>query len=183
MTGIANRPAARWLPSRSHLAAFRLIGFLLSRHACDDAPRPGILAVNPAQNTVENYLVAIFTAATMTWYLALALERLVVLPAAIIIAALIAPLVVQIPLYFTGGALLPLWRRVTGRSGANNLRFNSLLLMTILFALAAFFAFRSGWTRYLAIVWLAAGCLNAIAAIVMFLLRDRVRELEKRCGA
>lgn len=183
MTGIANRPSARWLPSRSDLAIFRLIGFLLSRRACDEAPQPGMLAINPAQNTIEKFSVSAFAMFTVAWYLTLALERLLVAPAAIVIAVLFTPMAVQIPLYLTGGALLPLWRRMTGRGDANNLRFNSIVLMTILFALAALFAFRGGWTRYLALTWLAAGCVNAIAAVAMFFLKDRVRELESRCGA
>lgn len=183
MTAIANRPAARWLPSRSHFAFFRLIGFLASRRACDQEPEPGVLAMNPEQNAIEHYSMSAFSMLTITWYLTLAFEHVIVVPAAVIVSLLLSPIVVQLPLYLVGGAILPLWRKVTGRGDANHLHIHSVMLMAIFFALAVIFAFRGGWTRWLAFVWLAAGCINAIAAVVMFFARHRVRELERRCGA
>lgn len=183
MTGIPNRPAARSLPSRSNFAIFRLIGYFRSRGAPDQVPVPGTLTIDAGQNTLEEYAVALWVLLAATCYCAAALASFMSLPLAIAIAVVVAPMAVPIPSYVTGGFVMPLWRRVSGRKDRNNIRQNSFMTMAVFLAASAWFAMRHEWTTSIAIASLSLAVLNAAAAVVMWLLRGRVREMEKRCAA
>jgi hypothetical protein len=60
----------------------------------------------------------------------------------------------------------------------NHLRFNGAALWTALIAAAVYYARSSLWVRFVAWQFLAVVALNVLAAIVAFLLRDSIAELE-----
>jgi hypothetical protein len=62
------------------------------------------------------------------------------------------------------------------------LRINSIWMMTLFSALAAYCSTRSSWVRFAGWQFFAIAALNAIAAMILFLLRDSVARLESSCA-
>jgi hypothetical protein len=155
---VRDREDARWLPSRFRFALFRLFAFvrMIGARPCE---RPGImLAIDPDQSTIEQCGIALWTAATLSCFLAS------VMPLAV--AIILTPVAMLIPLWiFRGGV-----------------RFHSILSMALIAIAAAYFATRPIWIRYVAWQFLALMALNAIAALIMLPLRGQVRKMEERCG-
>jgi hypothetical protein len=158
VTIIRDREDARWLPSRFRFALFRLFALLRMRFT-PPRPRPGlIMAVHRDQSEIEAYAVALWIFATVTCFLSALMP--------IAIAAVFAPLAMQIPLYIV----------------ARGTRVNSILLMALIAAAAIYFATRPVWIRFAAWQFLALVALNAVAALIMLALRGAVRKMEARCG-
>jgi hypothetical protein len=182
VTGIPNRPAARSLPSRSSLATFRLIGYTRTAMRRDSPPVPGTLAIDSGQDTFETYTVAVWVLVATICYCAAILDSWLPLPLAFVLAVIATPIVLQIPFYATGLLVMPLWRRIRRQQDRSNVRANSFATMAVLLAASAWFATHHGFARGIAIASLVAAVLNAAAAPVMWLLRDRVRDMERRCA-
>ncbi len=182
MTGIPNRPTARSLPSRSNLALFRLVGYTRTAMSRAEPPVPGMLAIDRGQNTFEMFTVAIWVLVATTGYCAAILHFWIPLPLALVIAAIATPIVLQIPFYSVGLVVMPLWRRIRRRHDRDNVPANSFATMAAFLAASAWFATQHGFAKGMAIASLVAAVLNAAAAVMMWLLRDRVRDMEKRCA-
>ena len=160
----------KWLPSRHHFALARLIALLMLK----TTPRPAgdvdraVFAVDRHQSTAEAYAVSILFTAITTSYIAALLP--LATPLALLAALPLALIVVQ--LLVVGGGLV-----------LRSMSATSAFMMLCAVAASLYFATRTTWVRFAAYAFLAVVALNAIAFVVMWLLRDRVRELELRCAA
>ncbi len=183
MRMIHDCPEAQWLPSRSHFAIFRLASYIRLLTA---SPSKGVrmaLAVDRDQNALENLSISALIFVVTVAYLTALLAQWVPWPAAVVLATALAPAADHIPFFFTGLLALPLWRRITGRPGENNVAANSAGAMTVVLAASLWFVSRPEPIRIVAAAMLALFALNAAAAVLMWLVQARVRELEARCGA
>jgi len=171
---VRDREDARWLPSRHHFALFRLLAFLRLRVA-KPRRRPGlVLIVDRDQSALENHSVASWIGLTLAGYLASSVlaswPLLLAIPAALLFAGAIVQVMVV-----GGGLLVFLF--------PNRIRANSILFMTIMLLLAAYFARQDSWARFVAWQFLALVALNAIAAAIVFLLRGPIARLEAAFAA
>ena len=155
---VRDREDARWLPSRFHFALFQLFAFgrmLVTR----PRERRGImLVIDRDQSEIEQYAVAVWIVLTVSCLFA------AIMPFAL--AVVVTPFALQIPLYISG----------------RGIRFNSILIMTLIAIPAAVFATKPVWIRYAAWQFFAMIALNAFAALIMLALRGKVRKMEERCG-
>lgn len=176
MKVVRDREDARWLPSRHHFALFRLIAFLRLR-AAQPRPRPGlVLVVDRHQSALENHTVSIWIMLTLAGYLAAGLLARWPLPLAVPAAVFLAATFAN-ALNIAGGVLFLV------RSSPNNIRPNSILFMTTMLLLAVYFARHASWARFVAWQFLALVALNAVAAAIVFLLRDPIARLEAAFAA
>jgi hypothetical protein len=171
MNVVHDRPRAKWLPSRHRFALARLVAFIVlesgGKAGASDVDRI-ILAIDRDQSAIENYAVAIWFVATTTCFIAALLP--LPIPVALLAAFVPALIAVQIPLHFTG----PLFR---------SRGVNAVFTMMCGAAAALYFASQHSWARLPAYAFLGVVALNAAAAVVMWLLRGRVRAAEQRCVA
>ena len=164
MNVVRDRPAAKWLPSRHRFALARLAAYVMLLNA---RPAPMnvdhiILAVDPDQSAFENYAASIWYLGSLTCFLTAFMPAIVAFPVALI--------VVEIPVYAFG---LP----------SGNRRINSAGYLLCGAGAAAYFALQPTWLRFVAYAFLGVMALNAIAFVIMWLLRHRVRTAEQRCVA
>jgi hypothetical protein len=160
----------KWLPSRHHFALARLIALVMLKAAprpADDAER-AVFAVDRHQSSAENYAVAIVYTAITTCYIA----ALLPLPPPFALFAALPLAGITIQILIVGGGLL-----------VRSMAANSALMMLCAIAASLYFATQPTWARFAAYAVLAHVALNAVAFVVMWLLRDRVRALELRCAA
>jgi len=171
---VRDREDARWLPSRHHFALFRLLAFLRLRFA-RPRPRPGlVLVIDRDQSAFENQAVASWIVLTLAGYLAAGPLARWPLALAIPAALLLAGAIVQV-MVVGGGLLVFLF--------PDRIRANSMLFMTTMLLLAAYYATRATWARFVAWQFLALVALNAIAAAIVFLLRRPIARLEAAFAA
>lgn len=152
----------KWLPSRHRFALMKLVAFALApRRPAPRPPHPAVYAIDRDQSALETDGLAIVyvgvtigeLAAVLPWWAAI----------------LLGPIVIQIPIYIAGIFILPKWR--------DNTTANSRMMMALLIAASLYLRSPVAW------FFLGLVAANALAAVVMFLLRERVRELERRCAA
>jgi hypothetical protein len=174
MRMVRGRRDARWLPSRYYLAMFRLAAFLRGR-ASEPQPADVILFVDRFQSTAEMFSVAIAALATATCYIAATLFRSWPVPAALAVSVPIALIALHLPFFALAPAVITL-------EPETRLRTQSAGMMLIFIALSAWFATSESWARFAAWVVLAFACVNAVAAIILVLLRDRVARFESSFG-
>lgn len=182
MTFIRDHAEARWLPSRSHFAAFRLLSFIRFPREHLKTSVGTAYVVDRDQNAVEHFSVALLVLAVTVCYLSSFFSRWLNREAAAAAGLLLSPAVVELPFLTLGFIVLPIWRRIRGSADRNNIRANSLVTMGLLFATSAWFAMHTGWTRIIAFTVLSLFFANAICAVVAWFLRGRFKELEGRCG-
>ncbi len=167
MIAVRGRADARWLPSRHHFALFRLFAFLRLRGARPE-PREGlVLIVDRHQTAAEQHSVAIWITVTVTCYLAATLFAGWPLPLALLAAFALAPFAIHVPMLSIG--FLTRGHR----------RLNAMTLMFTFIAIAAYFARHQSWARFAAWQFLAFVALNAIAAVIVLLLRAPIARLER----
>lgn len=165
MKVVRDRADARWLPSRHHFALVRLFAFL-RMHSAKPEPQPGLmLVVDRDQTAGEHHGISLWIVLTVTCYLAVTLFATWPVALALPVAFFVAAVVVQVPVVL-GGLVLPS-------------RANSVLLMALLIAAAAYFATQRTWVRFAAWQFLALVALNAVAALIVFLLREPIARLER----
>ncbi len=175
-----NRMEARWLPSRFDLSIFRLFAFLRLRSSIPVVPaEPHMFATDRHQSTLEVYLLAIWCYAVTVHYSVDVLLYWVSLPLAVIISLPAAPVIIHLLFFFSGLCLAPIFVRQV-----SHVRFNSRVIQVILLATSAL-AFLRGRpvTRLIALVTLASAALNAVAMLILFLLRHRVAKIEAEYAA
>ena len=167
---------ARWLPSRHRFALFRLAGYVRLQGGGTPPDQPAgtpafrddlVLAIDRDQSAVENYGMAVWAGLTVACYFNDLLARWP-LPLAMLASVLLAMIALNIPLC-TFGALRP---------NRNNIRLNSAINMLLLLAAALYYARAETWVRFVAWQFLAVVALNAVAAVIVFLLRGPIARLE-----
>jgi hypothetical protein len=153
---------------------FRLAGYVRLLFAKPE-PRPGLmLAVTRDQSMFENYGFAVWFLLTNAAFLAP--QFALPLPVALLLSVPLAALFIQIPCYLMGGIIVPL---LTGNYLRNNHRLNLTMLFTLDALIAVYYLRQPSWARVVAWQFLALLGLNALAAVIVFLLRRRIARLEE----
>jgi hypothetical protein len=161
---------ATWLPSRHRFALSKLIALSLFKEKPAEGGR--MFALDRDQSGHELFPVAAWLLLTLTVDLAALLP---LRPwAATTVAILAAPWLIQLPMYVFG-TIITLPR-------AANQAMNSAATMLFVAVLSAFVAFHPGPARYVAWLFFGIVALNAVAWVIVRLLRQRIRALEERCG-
>lgn len=189
MRMVWDRPEARWLPSRFRFALFRLFAWCRFHAGRTQSQRIGrlALAIDRDQSTVEQYSIATWILLTLSCYLAAFLTSMWHLAQpwralTIVLTPLLAAVLVEIIFHASGAVAVPLWNAMTGSRIENNIRLNSLVHMTFLFAVSAYFASMPGWVRPIAWIALSLFVMNGVAAVVLFAMRRRLDALEREYG-
>lgn len=172
MRVIRGRADAREMPSRRTFAITRLLSLLRMR-AAQPEPAEVVLVVDRHQSAAENFTVGAWVTFTVTGFLAATLAQRWPLPAAWIAAIPLALLLFHVPLAIVS---VIFFRRT------NNLRLNSIVLMTLVTVAAAHFARAQSWVRFVAWQFLAVLALNAVAAVLVMLLRGAIAKSESSLG-
>jgi hypothetical protein len=168
-------PQAQYLPSRYHFALTRLLAFAASRFrspAVTPADRV-VYAIDRDQSAMENYGVAIWFVLTLACYLTFLLPFRA--PFDIVAAIVIAPLSVQIAIPVVGGVFTLMGMK-------NNVALVSATIMSVMIAVSSLLATAAAPVRFVAWLFLFVVALNSAAWLILLTLRNRIRELEKRCG-
>jgi hypothetical protein len=173
---IRDRPEAELLPSRRRFALAKLIAFVRASLARERTP-PAThvsLAIDRDQDAVEMYSVGAWYTLTTAIYV-VALTPLP-LPFAIATSVVLTPWIIQIPFYISGGVIPAMRNR-------DNRTLNSVWMLTLLTIASSFVAVMPTPARFVAWFFFGVIALNAIAFVILWMLRGKVRELETRCGA
>lgn len=168
---IVRHNGAKWLPSRHHYALAKLIAFAVSHAASSEAsPVPSkryAFPIDRDQSTPENFAVAAWISATAL------IETAVLLPfrpwISVLIALLATPWLLQVPLYTVG--------IVTG-----NRKLTSAATFMVLVIASSFVAMMPTPARFAAWAFFGVLALNAMAWVIVQLLRKPIAALEERCG-
>jgi hypothetical protein len=173
MKVVRDRADARWLPSRFNLPLFRLYALLRCATAKPE-PRPGtVLAIDRHQSAMESHIVAatmyVFAVAFTSELLARALHWW----AALAVAIVFVPLLLQLPLFITGNIA----------RGSVNHWLNSATLVVAYTMVASYFATLPGWVRWVGFSFLMLLAANAVVAPIVWLLRHRIASLEAACAS
>jgi len=153
---VTDRPEARWLPSRHRFALPRLIAYAKLRgvrELANDAEHL-ILPIDRDQTAAEMNAIAIWVFVTTVCYVAATLP--LIWPVAIIAAMLIGD--------------------------GDHIKIISLITMSLLVIASSYVAVSNSWPRYVAWFFFAVLIANGAAAIVVRLVRGRVRAAEERCA-
>ena len=172
MRAVRGRADARWLPSRYACALFRLYALLRFRRA-PAQPADVVMVIDRHQSVAESFLVGGWMLLTLAAYVAATLSQWWGLPLALIAAIPLAALLMHVP--FTVVGLLLIRKQ-------NNLAVNSVVTFALMTAAATYFARSQSWARYAAWQYLVLVALNAIAAVVVFSLRETIANAESSLG-
>lgn len=172
MKVVRGRADARWLPSRYSFALFRLYGFLRMRFARPQTAGVALI-IDRNQSAAENFTVGAWILLTLAAYVAATLARWWTLPGALLAAIPVALLLINATVVIIGVLLI---------HRGNNLRMNSIVLITMMTGAAGHFAREQSWVRFAAWQFLAVLALNALAAVFVLLLRNAMAEAESTLG-
>jgi hypothetical protein len=166
---VRGRAEARWFPSRHNFALFRLAAFLRLRRA-EPEHRDVILVIDRHQSAVETWTVMCWLIVTLACYVAVTLFADWHVAIALAISLPLAFALLQVP---------PILSALTiGPFTENKIHVNGIVVMLIFTAASVYFATRPTWIRFVAWQFLALLALNAIAAVIVFALRDAIAQLE-----
>jgi uncharacterized membrane protein len=178
---VRDRRDARWLPSRFHFALFRLYAYFRLRSSKPE-PAPGlILSLDSHQSAAENFLVAaciVFVAGT---YFAALFEASMPTPLAYAAGVPTSMVTIQ-GLIVVAGFLAAGVQRVTKISDATVTAGVSIAHMGLMIGAGLLVAFSDTSARYIARGFLSLVAMNALAAVVAFLLRGRMADEERKLG-
>jgi hypothetical protein len=164
---------ARWLPSRHRSALAKLIAFVLfTSSAKAPASRDTVYAIDRDQSALEQFSTSVWLMLTLIVDIAVLLPLRPWLAA--IVAVLAAPWLVQIPMYVCG--------TIVTLPGSANQSVNSAATILAIAILSAIVATRPGPARYVSWLFFGLLALNAVAWVIVRLLRARIGALEARCG-
>jgi hypothetical protein len=169
---IRGRADARKMPSRHTFALARLVSLFRIRASRPEAAEVAIV-VDRHQSAAENFAVGGWVLITLAAFNTAVLSKWIPIPAALLVSIPLALLMLQVPIVIIGLVFL---RR------PNNLRLNSIVLMTLMTLAATHFARAQSWVRFVAWQFLAVLALNAIAAVIVLLLRGTIAEAESSLG-
>jgi hypothetical protein len=166
--------AAHWLPSRHNFALFRLLAYLRLRNA-RPLPAEVILGIDRHQSNTETWTVTAWVTVMATIFIA------TVFAVPLALSFILAVLGFQVALITSGLTLAPLWNAVT-RLDTPGVKVSSFAIMALLAAGAAYCTTRPTWVRFAGWQFLAMLALNAVAAVIVFLLRGPIAQLEATVG-
>jgi hypothetical protein len=171
---VRNRLDARYLPSRHNFALFRLFAYLRALRAKPETADV-ILALDRNQSNVETTLVGWWYLLTLTCFISAWLPEWP-LRFALVISLLLAFLQVQVGIVVCG-LVASMWNKNSPT------RATSFLNMAVLTGMAAYFAVTdTSWVRFAGLQVLVLYALNAIAVLIVFLLREPIARLEASFG-
>jgi hypothetical protein len=197
MQVVRDRPAAKWLPSRHRFALAQLIAFIVlwwrGRAAApfpsaSDAqrnpslmgpPEHIVLALDRDQSAIEQYSVALWYLVSVTCFTAALLPLPV--PTALAAACVIIAVAFHIPMVISGTLIGPIRRWLRPEASADNHHYLAILYMTPALLASLYFAVSHSWARWIAWIFLGLVCVNAVARVIFWMLRERVRAAEQRC--
>lgn len=204
MKVIVNRPEAAVLPTRHHLALFRLAALVLFRMRSDgrriaecisheDAGQPSLAALrsvhvlNRDQSAVETFVLAIAAMVVVACYLvAMVTSRWQLHPVIVLLVSLLSPVlavvVLQLPMYVFGGVVMPLWRRVSGSRNDDHVVAQTWLATGCILLASLYFARGATFARPIALVVLAFAIANAAAWLLLLGFRPYMERLEQELG-
>ena len=166
---VRGRADARWLPSRHNFALFRLGAFLRLRRAKPEHS-DAIMVIDRHQSAFETWTVMSWLIATLACYLAVTLFANWHVAIALVTAVPLALALLEVPAIISA--------LVFGPFTQNGIRVNGIVVMLLFTAASAYFATRPTWIRFVAWQFLTLLALNAIAAVIVFALRDSIAQLE-----
>lgn len=166
---VRGRADARWLPSRHNLALFRLGAFLRLRRAKAEH-RDVIMVIDRHQSAFETWTMMSWLIVTLACYLAVTLFANWHVAIALITALPLAFVLLEVPVIISALVITPF--------AQNGIRVNSIVVMLLFTAASAYFATRPTWIRFVAWQFLALLALNAMAAVIVYALRDAIAQLE-----
>jgi hypothetical protein len=166
---VRGRADARWFPSRHHFALFRLAAFVRLKRARPEH-RDVVMVIDQHQSATETWLVMCWLLLTLACYLAATLFTGWYLPIAIGTALPLAFVLLEVPAILSALTVAPF--------AQNGIRVNGIVVMLLFTAASAYFATRPTWVRFVGWQFLALLVLNAIAAMIVFALRNTIARLE-----
>lgn len=178
-----SRKLARWSPERFHLALSRLVAlaWLRLKWAERNQPASGSasFSFDREQMAIEAYTVSVvwvtFMAASLTC-LTSPSRNPVVTALNFILQVLV--LVVVTPLLMALVSItLRVWR-YTGPDSASTSRIQSFVFFVVA-GMTAVVLIIENRCRWLAVIWLTLNVINALAASILWLFRNRVRAVEE----
>ncbi|HYO79471.1 MAG TPA: hypothetical protein VE010_23595 [Thermoanaerobaculia bacterium] len=171
---VRGNAAARFMPSRHNFAIFKLVAYLRLRGARPEA-WDGIMVVDRQQSNVETWLVTIWLTVMGGCFTAAAFA----IP--LTFAIVLALLGIQAVAVASGVVIAPLWKAVV-RSETSPMKVNAIVVMSLLTAAAMYTATRPTWARFAGWHFLSMLALNAVAAAIVFFLRNVIAQLESSVG-
>lgn len=176
---VRGRREARFLPSRHHFALFRLAAYLRLRNAKRETADV-ILMIDRHQSNTETSLVSGWYVATLACLAAGTLFASLPVVPALLLGFPVALLGLEVPIV-AGGLMASLWNAVA-RPKVNPVRMNSVFLMALFIGAAAVCSARPGWVRFAGRQVLVVLVANALAAAIVFLLKEPIARLERTVG-
>ncbi|HEX8252719.1 MAG TPA: hypothetical protein VF846_06205 [Thermoanaerobaculia bacterium] len=167
---VRGNAAARFMPSRHNFAIFKLVAYLRLRGARPETWN-GIMVLDRHQSNVETWLVTIWLTVMGGCFLAAAFA----IPLTLAVA--VSLLGIQAVAVASGVVIAPLWNAFV-RSETAPMKVNAIVVMSLLTAAAMYSATRPTWARFAGWHFLSMLALNAIAAAIVFFLRDGIAQLE-----
>ncbi len=184
MNLVRNREDARWCPGRFHFALPRMYALWKSARTPPQIREGIVLAIERGQTSSEMYAVSLWMLLTAATFCAEVMARRVPLPIAITLALPLAAVLLQIPFFVIGGAMMPIWRAATGGRNQNHIALNSAIIMTMMAGASLYFVMEShGIARLAAWFFVVMTAANALASIGLLLMRNLVRRAEERCAS
>ena len=165
MKTIRGRAEARWMPSRHRFAIVRLYAFLRLRRAKPEPRETLMLVVDRDQTAWEHHGMSLWVVLTVACYIASMLMRVWPVALAVAVAVPLATAAIEVPVV-SGGFFF------RGRA-------NGVFFMILLTAASAYFARQTSWVRFVAWQFFALMILNALAALILLLLREPIARLER----
>jgi hypothetical protein len=132
--------------------------------------RDVILVIDRHQSATEMWMVMCWLIATLACYLAVTLFAGWHVAIALAIALPLSVALLEVPAIISALTIAPFAR--------DGIRVNSIVVVLLFTAASAYFATRPTWVRFIAWQFLALLALNAIAAVIVFALRDAIAQLE-----
>lgn len=173
---VRDRGDARWLPSRFRYASFRLLAWAMFRSSGPEPRRGIVMGVDRDQSTLESYSIAGWLTITSSC-LAYAVMGRFLPPAA---AALVSPLAAVVFLQGITVAVTIAGALVFDRGSGTLVSFATWFLVTVAAILVADY---QTWPRYVAWSFLIVLAVNAVAAGIARIFRNRLLEPERQVGA
>lgn len=179
MNFVRGRAEARWFPSRHDAALFRLFAYLRLRNA-EPEQRDVILMIDRHQSASETWIVMSWVTLTFACYLAATLFARLNVIVALVLSVPLAIALMEVPAIVSALTVAPAANAIA--PGVNRIRVNTFAVLLLFAAASAYFATRATWVRFVAWQFLAMLVLNAIAAVIVFALRDSMARLETAVG-
>lgn len=174
---VRGRADARWLPSRHNMALFRLAAWWKLRRAKPEVS-DRILVIDRHQSGTETWVVMSWVVLTTACYLAATLFSAWPVPLGIAAGVPMAIAGLEVPAIISALVVAPLWRTITRTERIDSIDVNGAVVMLLAAAASAYFAMRPTWIRFVGWQFLIVLALNAVAAAIVFLLRDSIARLE-----